>query len=128
MNKLLIIFFVIINSNIALAKNTEMEQDLFCAGALMKLSELINNNINRFDDENKKSLPGLSKHIDANGKSLFLKYVKPDGKIPNQDKVKMLFDKGTNYASNEIGNNIEVGLNEGQPQYSVIRNCLLRVK
>ena len=126
MKKLLIIFFAIIYSNIAFAKNNAMDQDLFCAGALIKMKELIISNQHKyaFEGELKDQLSVIVKNMDNKSTIFIKKYTKPNGEIPAQGKA--LFDKGVNFSSNEVGDNILIGLSQGTPQFQIIFDCLKR--
>ena len=93
--------------------------DLFCSGMLSRASGLINENLNQFSGEDKKTLEQLSQHLSNNGLLLMQKGVLNGGDLENSNT-------GMRFANEKIGNQFIAIVQDGSDQKNAIMGCLKR--
>ena len=86
---------------------------------LSRASGLINENLNQFSGEDKKTLEQLSQHLSNNGLLLMQKGVLNGGDLENSNT-------GMRFANEKIGNQFIAIVQDGSDQKNAIMGCLKR--
>ena len=93
--------------------------DLFCSGMLSRASGLINENLNQFSGDDKKTLEQVSQHLSNNAMLLMQKGVVNGGDLENSNN-------GMRFANERIGNKFIAIVENGSEQKNAVMGCLKR--